>query len=159
MREEGERQRPAHDGDQPVPGPVEKRKSDRGGSEAPAEQAEEKAGRENAGRQDGKRSRTNAAAEQHLAQSRQRLPDADGYTNFLAKLVEETKAYPGQVLFVHGDTHFFKLDKPLIKQDNLIENFTRLETFGSPNVHWIRVTVDPTAREVFTVHPMIVKGN
>src|SRR5215470_1167875 len=83
----------------------------------------------------------------------------DGYTNFLAKLVEETKAFPGEVLFVHGDTHFFKLDKPLLKQDNLIENFTRLETFGSPNVHWVRVTVDPASREVFTIHPMIVKGN
>jgi hypothetical protein len=86
-------------------------------------------------------------------------PDDDGYTNFLAKVVEETKAFPGQVLFVHGDTHFFKLDKPLIKQSDLIENFTRLETFGSPNVHWVRVTIDPNAREVFTVHPMIVKGN
>lgn len=86
-------------------------------------------------------------------------PDDDGYTNFLNKVVEETKAFPGQVLFVHGDTHFFKLDKPLIKQDNLIENFTRLETFGSPNVHWVRVTVDPNAREIFTIHPMIVKGN
>ena len=86
-------------------------------------------------------------------------PDDDGYTNFLAKVVEETKAFPGQVLFVHGDTHFFKLDKPLIKQDNLIENFTRLETFGSPNVHWVRVTVDANSRDVFTVHPMVVKGN
>ena len=86
-------------------------------------------------------------------------PDRDGYTAFLAKLVEETQAFPGQVLFVHGDTHFFKLDKPLLKQDDLIENFTRLETFGSPNVHWVRVTVDPASREVFTVHPMLVKGN
>jgi len=86
-------------------------------------------------------------------------PGADGYTNFLAKLVEETRAFPGQVLFVHGDTHFFKLDKPLIRQDQLLENFTRLETFGSPNVHWVRVTVDPKERAVFTVHPMIVPGN
>jgi hypothetical protein len=86
-------------------------------------------------------------------------PGYDGYTNFLAKLVEETKAFPGQVLFVHGDTHFFKVDKPLLKQDNMIENFTRLETFGSPNVHWVKVTVDPKARELFTIHPMIVKGN
>jgi hypothetical protein len=86
-------------------------------------------------------------------------PDYDGYTNFLGQLVQETKAYPGQVLVVHGDTHFFKLDKPLLKQDQLLENFTRLETFGSPNVHWVKVTVDPTSREVFTVHPMIVRGN
>jgi hypothetical protein len=86
-------------------------------------------------------------------------PSDDGYTAFLAKVVEETKAFPGQVLYVHGDTHFFKLDKPLIKQDDLIENFTRLETFGSPNVHWVRVTVDPASRAVFLVEPMIVKGN
>jgi hypothetical protein len=84
---------------------------------------------------------------------------ADGYTAFLAKLVEETKAFPGQVLFVHGDTHFFKLDKPLMKQSDLLENFTRLETFGSPNVHWVRVTVDPASRAIFDVHQMIVKGN
>jgi hypothetical protein len=86
-------------------------------------------------------------------------PDRDGYTNFLGKLVEETRAFPGQVLFVHGDTHFFKLDKPLIKQNDLLENFNRLETFGSPNVHWVEVSVDPGSREVFTIHPMIVKGN
>ena len=84
---------------------------------------------------------------------------ADGYTNFLARLVEETRAFAGQVLFVHGDTHFFKLDKPLIKQDQLLENFTRLETFGSPNAHWVKVTVDPAERAVFAVHPMIVPGN
>jgi hypothetical protein len=87
------------------------------------------------------------------------LPDYDGYTNFLGKLVEETRAFPGQVLLVHGDTHFFKLDKPLMHQDDLLENFTRLETFGSPNVHWVQVTVDPKAREIFTIRPMIVKGN
>jgi hypothetical protein len=83
----------------------------------------------------------------------------DGYTAFLDKLVEETRAFPGQVLLVHGDTHFFTLDKPLIRQDDLLENFTRLETFGSPNAHWVKVTVDPSAPELFSVHPMLVKGN
>jgi len=86
-------------------------------------------------------------------------PGADGYTKFLDKVVEETKAFPGQVLFVHGDTHFFKVDKPLIRQDNLLANFTRLETFGSPNVHWVKVTVDPKERTLFTIRPMIVPGN
>ena len=36
---------------------------------------------------------------------------------------------------------------------------SRLETFGSPNVRWVKVGVDPGSREVFTIHPMIVKGN
>jgi hypothetical protein len=84
---------------------------------------------------------------------------ADGYTAFLARVVEETRAFSGQVLLVHGDTHFFKLDKPLIKQDQLLDNFTRLETFGSPNAHWVKVTVDPAERAVFTIHPMMVPGN
>jgi hypothetical protein len=28
-----------------------------------------------------------------------------------------------------------------------------------PNVHWVRATVDPASREVFSFHSMIVKGN
>ncbi len=86
-------------------------------------------------------------------------PAVDGYTNFLGKLIAETRAYRGQVVLVHGDTHFFKVDKPLIRQDDLLQNFTRLETFGSPNIHWVKVTVDPKSRDVFSFHPMLVKGN
>ena len=83
----------------------------------------------------------------------------DGYTHFLDALVAESRDYAGQILVVHGDTHFFKLDKPLIDQAHMIHNITRLQTFGSPNVHWVRVTVDPDSAEVFTVHPVLVKGN
>jgi hypothetical protein len=92
-------------------------------------------------------------------QNERDAPTRDGYTAFLDRLVAETRAFSGQVLFVHGDTHFFKLDKPLIRQNDLLENFTRLETFGSPNVHWVKVTVDPTDPDLFTIHPMLVKGN
>ena len=83
----------------------------------------------------------------------------DGYTRFLDKLVEETRDFQGQVLFVHGDTHFFKLDKPLLRQSSMLPNFTRLETFGSPNAHWVKVSVDVKSRAVFSIHPMVVKGN
>lgn len=86
-------------------------------------------------------------------------PNSDGYTAFLKTVVDEAKAYPGQILLVHGDTHFFKLDHPLLDQAHMIENITRLETFGSPNAHWVKVTVNPGYREVFTVQPMIVPGN
>ncbi len=87
------------------------------------------------------------------------LPGFDGYNNFLAALTAETQAFNGQVVLVHGDTHFFKVDKPLINQPNLLENFTRVETFGSPNIHWVKVTVDPRSRNIFTFEPMIVPGN
>ncbi len=51
------------------------------------------------------------------------------------------------------------LKEPLIQRDDLPENFTRPETFGSPNVHWVKVTVEPAAPDLLTLHPMLVKGN
>ena len=86
-------------------------------------------------------------------------PDYDGYTSFLNALASETQAFRGQVVLVHGDTHFFKIDKPLFNQANMLKNFTRVETFGSPNVHWVKVTVDRNSANVFHFDPVIVPGN
>jgi hypothetical protein len=86
-------------------------------------------------------------------------PGVDGYDNFMATLVEETNNFNGQVVLVHGDTHFYKVDKPLVNQANLVKNFTRLETFGSPNIHWVKVTVDIHSPNVFSFEPVIVPGN
>ena len=80
-----------------------------------------------------------------------------GYRNFINSVVQETEQFPGQVLLVHGDTHFFKLDKPLYSPTRLLPNFTRLETFGSPLIHWVRVTVEPKNPNVFSVQPVIVQ--
>ena len=87
------------------------------------------------------------------------LPGYEGYTAFLETLAAETAAFGGQVVLVHGDTHFFKVDKPLINQANLLANFTRVETFGSPNIHWVKVSVDSRSRNVFKFEPMMVPGN
>jgi len=46
-----------------------------------------------------------------------------------------------------------------VDQAHLVPNLTRLETFGSPNVHWVKVTVDPRSRNLFRFEPMIVPGN
>ncbi len=87
------------------------------------------------------------------------LPAHNGYDAFLAALTEETNAYTGQVVLVHGDTHFYKVDKPLVDQAHLVKNFTRVETFGSPNLHWIKVSVNTKTPNVFTFQPVIVPGN
>jgi hypothetical protein len=86
-------------------------------------------------------------------------PAFDGYTNFLNAATDEARAFDGQVVLVNGDIHFFKLDKPLVDQAHLVPNLTRLETFGSPNVHWVKVTIDPHSRSLFRFEPMIVPGN
>ncbi|WP_309679219.1 hypothetical protein [Polaromonas sp.] len=84
-------------------------------------------------------------------------PGVSGYRNFINAVVSETEQFAGQVLFVHGDTHFFKLDKPLYSPSRLLPNLTRLQTFGSPMIHWVRVEVDPANPNVFTVQPVIVR--
>jgi hypothetical protein len=84
-------------------------------------------------------------------------PRYSGYRNFMQQVAQQTQAYAGQVLFVHGDTHFFKLDKPLHNPNQLLPNFTRLQTFGSPSLHWVKVTVDVTSPNVFLVQPVMVK--
>ena len=80
-----------------------------------------------------------------------------GYRNFLDSVITETEKFSGQVLLVHGDTHFFKVDKPLYNPTRLLPNLTRLQTFGSPLIHWVRVTVEPKNVNVFTIQPVIVK--
>ena len=49
-----------------------------------------------------------------------------GYRNFINSVVRETEQFPGQVLLVHGDTHFFKVDKPLYSPTRVLTNLTRL---------------------------------
>ncbi|WP_293146503.1 metallophosphoesterase [Microcoleus sp. bin48.metabat.b7b8b9.023] len=84
-----------------------------------------------------------------------------GYNDFIATLEAETRNFPGQVVFVHGDTHYFRIDKPLPRFDDdtqlpRLQNFTRVETFGSPNVHWLRATYDPKSPNVFEFQQRIV---
>lgn len=85
------------------------------------------------------------------------LPTVSGYRHFMSKLAEQTKDFKGDVLFVHGDTHFFKIDKPLFDPTHVLPNFTRLQTFGSPSLHWVKVKVDPTSSNVFQIEPVIVQ--
>jgi hypothetical protein len=65
------------------------------------------------------------------------------------------------VVLVHGDTHYFRIDKPLFgaTSQRMLEHFTRVETFGFPNVHWMRAIVHPNDPQVFLFKPEIVKKN
>ena len=61
----------------------------------------------------------------------------------LATLADEARRYGGSVLVIHGDTHWYRFDQPLIdpQSGQRISNVTRLEVFGSPFVDWTHVTV------------------
>jgi hypothetical protein len=83
------------------------------------------------------------------------------FGDYIQTLSEELESYDKPVAFLHGDTHLFRIDKPLYskKTNRLFENFTRVETFGWPDSHWIRVSVDPADPQLFRFKPEIVPEN
>lgn len=74
-----------------------------------------------------------------------------GYRALLEQLLAETRHFAGEVLLVHGDTHFHRIDKPLRDpaSGEVVKNFTRLETFGSPFMGWVKVDVEPGRKPLF----------
>lgn len=84
-----------------------------------------------------------------------------GYRDFLDQLRTETRAFPGQVVLVHGDTHRHHVDQPMEDPDTgeMVKNFTRVETMGSPFFGWVRAIVDVADPQVFRFEPRFWKPN
>jgi len=89
-----------------------------------------------------------------------------GFTEIREQLRTESKVFGKPVALIHGDSHYFRIDKPLsplrVRGKPVVtelENFTRVETFGSPYAHWVHVTVDPDDPNVFTFRQRIVDAN
>lgn len=83
-----------------------------------------------------------------------------GFDDFIAALQRETIAFNKPVVLVHGDSHYFRIDKPLTDAANKrLENFTRVETFGAKDVHWLQGSVDFRDPNVFKFEQRIVEAN
>ncbi len=90
-------------------------------------------------------------------------PARSGFTELRAALAREAIAFGKPVVLVHGDSHYFRVDKPYMRlrsaDEPAIENLTRLETFGAPHHHWVHVTVDVNDPDVFTIRQRLVPEN
>ena len=90
----------------------------------------------------------------------------DGFHDYLSALRSQVIAFGKPVAYVHGDSHYFRIDRPLLDaQGRRLENFTRVETFGdnqangNNDVHWVKALVDPHSRDVFAFQAQIVPAN
>lgn len=82
------------------------------------------------------------------------------FASFREALVPLVMAYDRPVMLIHGDSHYFRIDKPLKgPSGRRLDLFTRVETFGVPHNHWLRVRVDPADPMVFRVRQEIVPEN
>ena len=80
------------------------------------------------------------------------------FREFLERLARHTSAFAGQVVLLHGDTHEFTVDHPLSHPGSgqRLTNFTRLETYGSPEIGWVRVVVDSATGRVLEYEPRLM---
>jgi len=89
-----------------------------------------------------------------------RFEDWPGFRELMALLATQANDLQGQVLAVHGDSHEYLFDHPLVDPTTgeAVPNFTRLETFGSPEVGWIQVVIDTLAPDLVAVRPYLCAG-
>lgn len=91
------------------------------------------------------------------------------YADTKAALARLSIDFGRPVALVNGDSHSFELDKPLTdaattdaagaEGPNVIQNVTRVTTFGENQNHWVSATVDPRDPNVFTFHQRLVTAN
>ena len=78
------------------------------------------------------------------------------YADLVARVRDAARRVKRPILFVHGDTHTYRVDVPVKDAlGNPVTDITRLETYGSPFVGWVRVAVDPDDPQVFTISPQL----
>jgi len=95
--------------------------------------------------------------EQHLTNPQ----DWDAFPDYVNELRTLTEAFEGQVVLVHGDSHYFKIDKPINRSSGggVLTNFTRVETFGARNAHWVKAKINAHDPNLFAFEQRIVPGN
>jgi hypothetical protein len=74
----------------------------------------------------------------------ERAPRA-GFADWIADLREAADAFTQPILLLHGDTHRFRVDRPLLDRTGRpYGHVTRVESFGWPFISsWVRIGYDP----------------
>jgi hypothetical protein len=90
--------------------------------------------------------------------------EPNGFAQLRGALATQTMEFGKPVVLVHGDSHYFRIDKPFLRrlagsEDPVVENFARVEPFGSPYHHWVEASVNANDANVFTFRPRMVPAN
>jgi len=84
--------------------------------------------------------------------------ERQAFEPFISVVEEEAERFARPVLLAHGDGHVYTVDHPLVRRTTgrRLENLTRLQVPGSPEVGWVRVVVTPGADEPFAFQVHVV---
>lgn len=89
-------------------------------------------------------------------------PARAGFESVLGRLKSRALDFGKPVLLAHGDHHELLIDQPFARDAEpppRVPRFTRIQGYGSPRIHWVRVTVDPGSAALFRFEPQRVVGN
>jgi hypothetical protein len=77
---------------------------------------------------------------------------------FLSALEEEAERFRRPVLVIHGDSHEYTVDRPVVRRTTgaRLDHVTRLIVPGSPNVGWARIVVNRTPAVSFSFDPRVI---
>lgn len=92
-----------------------------------------------------------------IAQANLWLASPQGvYDGIRRQIAEAGRRLGRPVLYIHGDTHLYKRDRPFTDASGKrVDNVQRVEVPGSPAVGWVRIGVDPNRKELFVIEPVI----
>lgn len=82
--------------------------------------------------------------------------EQDVYEPYLEGLRRAAARLRQPVLLIHGDTHHMRVDAPFVDaRGRSYAYLRRLETYGSPWIGWVKVTVDANDPRLFRFDPRI----
>jgi hypothetical protein len=77
----------------------------------------------------------------------------DGFLGHMAALAPRLGK---PILFVHGDTHHYRVTEFFDVDGHPVGGITRMEVHGTPAVGWVLVSVDPARTDPFDFDPRLV---
>lgn len=86
----------------------------------------------------------------------------DAFVESLAAIAAGAVRLGRPVLLIHGDGHVYKVDQPLVQEGYSgprVANVTRIEVFGSSDMHAVEIGVDPGNPALFEIAPLLVEKN
>ena len=94
-----------------------------------------------------------------MSGGREAMPSASGFVDTVQAIVGGARAFGRPVLVVHGDNHVLELESFKDVNMQAVPNTLRLQLFGDPLIHAVRILVDPDMPGVFGFIPLIVPEN
>ena len=70
----------------------------------------------------------------------------EGFEEIIERIEDRARQFGGPVLLLQGDTHTYKVDRPLTGAPNV----TRIVVEGETADEWLRLRIDPRADELFS---------